>query len=194
MVKVKVCGVTSVEDAQCAVEAGADAIGFNFCPGSPRFVSPAMASAIAERLPATVCRVGVFANAPRVEIEAIVEAVGLSAVQLHGDEPPEVCAGWRVPVIKAIRVRDRSDIDRISAFRVDFVLLDAYQEGALGGTGTRFDWSLLEPVERLTPENVSDAVRQVRPFGVDVASGVERAPGVKDREKVRRFVANAKNA
>ncbi len=202
MVRVKICGITSIGDAECAVGAGADAIGLNFYRGSPRCVAPATARAIAERLPAAICRVGVFANMERSEIEAIVETAGLSAVQLHGEEPPELCAGWRVPVIKAFRVRARRDIERISEYCVDFVLLDAYQEDALGGTGVRFDWSLLDSVDRrrlilaggLTPENVSEAVRRIRPFAVDVASGVERAPGIKDPEKVRRFVANAKTA
>jgi phosphoribosylanthranilate isomerase len=202
MVKVKICGVTRVEDALAAAAAGAAAIGLNFHAGSARRVSVESAREIVAALPSSVCCVGVFVDEARSRIEEVSETVGLSALQLHGDEPPEACAGWPVKVIKAVRVRDSSSLAIIGDYPVDFILLDAYVEGHTGGTGRRFEWELATAVDRsrlilaggLTPENVAEAVRKVRPFAVDVASGVERAPGVKDGEALRRFIANAQTA
>jgi phosphoribosylanthranilate isomerase len=198
-IKVKICGVTTLDDAAAAAGLGAAAIGFNFYPGSPRYVSPAAACRIAAALPSEICRVGVFVNESRERVAAIADEVGLTALQFHGDEPPEVYERWPWKTIKAIRVRDDSAAREASACRVDFVLADAYVEGSFGGSGKRVDVSLLQRFESqrlivaggLTPDNVAEIVRCLRPFGVDVASGIERAPGIKDRDLMRRFIENA---
>ena len=200
--RVKICGVTSLADATMAVKAGAGAIGFNFYPPSPRCVAPESAAAMARELPLAVWRVGVFVDQPRDVVERVIATAGLTVLQFHGDESAAYCCSWPLPVIKAVRVRSRADVQRAVAYPVDFVLLDAYVEGAAGGTGKSFDWTLLGECARsrlilaggLTAANVADAVRRVRPYGVDVASGVECRPGVKDPEKVRRFIASAQNA
>jgi len=200
--KVKICGVTSVADALMVAAAGADAIGLNFCPQSPRCVSVDVAAAIAAALPRGVCRVGVFVDAPRDEVMAIATRVGLDALQFHGGEGAEFCAGWERKTIKAVRVRDAESLAHAPQDAVDFILADAYVEGRAGGTGHRVpvEWLVGVPAERLilagglNPENVADAIRAVRPAAVDVASGVERAPGIKDPEKVERFIANARVA
>jgi len=202
MTKVKICGVTSVDDALMAAEAGADAIGLNFYPRSPRCVGVEVAAAIAAALPAGVCRVGVFVDAPREQVLAIAARVGLDALQFHGDEGAELCAGWDRKTIKAVRVRDAEALARVAAYPVDFILADAYVEGRAGGTGQRVPAAWLAGVAAqrlilaggLDPDNVVEAIQLVRPAAVDVASGVERAPGVKDPEKVGRFVSNAKSA
>jgi phosphoribosylanthranilate isomerase len=202
MVLVKICGVMAVEDALMATSAGAGAIGFNFHPRSPRCVTVEAAADICAALPAGVWRVGVFVDEPRDQVEQIVERVGLDTLQFHGDEPPEYCGGWRQRTIKAIRVRDAGTLRRLAEYPVDFVLADAYVEGLAGGTGQLVprEWlGSADPARLilaggLTPENVAAAVRQVRPMGVDVASGVESAPGRKDPERVRRFIFNAQNA
>lgn len=199
--RVKICGITRREDAVAAVEAGADALGFNFWPGSKRRIGPATAAAIVSGLPPSVLAVGVFVDAPRDEIEETLARVQLGAVQLHGDETPADCAGYRVPVIKALRARP--DVAAVaSGYGTDFILLDAEVSGSYGGTGETFPWERAARVDAarlflaggLTPENVADAVRRVRPYAVDVAGGVESAPGRKDPEKVREFIRNAKNA
>ncbi len=200
--KVKICGVTSARDALLAAQAGAAAVGINFFPGSPRCVSLETAEEIAASLPKGVCRVGVFVDAAREEVERLAAHLRLDAVQFHGAESPDFCRGWAQRVIKAVRVRDRHSLAQMAAYPVDFILADAYVEGQLGGTGERIPPSWLGAVasERLilagglTPENVAEAIRQVRPAAVDVASGVEGAPGKKDPERVRRFIANARNA
>jgi phosphoribosylanthranilate isomerase len=198
-VRVKVCGITTLDDALAAVDAGAAALGFNFYPRSPRYVSPAAAGEIVARLPGSVCSVGVFVDETRDGVAAIAGRVGLQALQFHGDEPPELCRAWSHKVIKAIRLRDRDAVAQARCYDVDFILADAYVEGQLGGTGTRVALELLEGLDRrrlvlaggLTADNVADAVRAVRPFAVDVASGVEAAPGKKDWTLMRRFIANA---
>lgn len=202
MIKVKICGVTTVEDALMAARAGADAIGLNFYPKSARCISVEVAATISAALPDTVCRVGVFVDALRDQMAAVIEQVGLDALQFHGSENPALCGGWDCKTIKAVRVRDGEALGRAAAYAVDFVLADAYVEGRLGGTGERVPakWLSGVPAERLilagglTPDNVAAAIRAVRPAAVDVASGVERAPGLKDREKVERFIANARLA
>jgi phosphoribosylanthranilate isomerase len=196
---VKICGITRAEDALAAVEAGAAALGFNFYPGSRRYVTPAAAAEIVRQLPAAVCRVGVFVDEPRPSIAAIVARVGLTALQFHGSESGEDCCGWSQKVIKAIRVTDRSWMAEARSYDVDLILVDALVAGHFGGTGRRIDTGLLGDFERrrlvlaggLTPDNVAAAVRTVRPVAVDVAGGVERAPGVKDVTLMRRFIANA---
>ncbi|MCK6553596.1 phosphoribosylanthranilate isomerase [Candidatus Binatia bacterium] len=201
-VRVKICGITNVADALAAAGAGADALGFNFYTGSVRYVSPDAAAAIAAQLPKAVCTVGVFVNAARAEIERIAAQVGLQALQFHGDEEPPECAGWSRKTIKALRVRDRGAAALAQRYAVDFVLADAYVAGRHGGTGASVPPELIEGFDRrrlilaggLTPENVRAAVRAVQPFAVDVASGVESAPGKKDHEKMRRFIDHVQSA
>ncbi len=199
-VRVKICGITRLEDALLAARLGADALGFNFWPGSKRFVAPDAARAIVDRLPPFVTPVGVFVNQPPAEVLATAARAGMALVQLHGDEPPEGVNALPVPVIKAFRVADRGSLAALDRYRVRAFLLDAPSTG-FGGSGVTFDWDLArEAAERATvllagglrPENVQDAVRAVRPYGVDVASGVESSPGVKDPEKLARFIGRAK--
>lgn len=200
MALVKICGITNTEDALAAVEAGADLLGFNFYAKSPRYVSPREARLIAEALPARVARVGVFVNEkePGAVALAVAEA-RVGAAQLHGDETPEFCARLEgVSVIKALRVGGGFSAEQVLAYKTDAVLLDAFDRDAFGGTGRTFDWSVARRTREivpklflaggLTPENVAEAVRAVRPFAVDVCSGVETSPGRKSLALMRRFV------
>ena len=198
-VRVKICGITNLDDARAAIDAGAAALGFNFYPHSPRYVLPEVAAEIVARLPRSVCTVGVFVDDPRARVAEIAGRVGLTALQFHGDESPEFCRGWTQKVVRAVRVRDGHAAANARRYVVDFILADAYVEGQRGGTGRRIVPILLEGFERrhlilaggLTPDNVAEAVRTVHPFAVDVASGVERAPGKKDATLMRRFIAHA---
>lgn len=195
MIKVKICGITRVEDAESAAALGADAVGFVFWPPSPRFVEAERARAIACGLPPMVTAVGVFANQPPEEVARVAAAVGLGAVQLHGDERVEDYAGLACRVIKAVPVGlDRAPDEALALPGHVTVLLDAHDPVRLGGTGTTIDWTIAARVARarrvilsggLRPENVGDAVATVRPYGIDVSSGVETAPGRKDVEKMR---------
>lgn len=202
MVRIKICGLTRLDDALAAAALGADALGFNFWPRSKRHVAPAAARAIVERLPPGVTTFGVFVDPTREELLAAIAASGVGAVQLHGDEPPALCLGLPVPVVKAIRVKDAHSLAALAAYEVSGFLLDSATPG-FGGSGAAFDWSLAAETAAdlpvwlaggLTPENVAEAVRTVRPLGVDVASGVESAPGVKDHEKMQRFIEAARGA
>ena len=201
-VRVKICGITRLEDALAAARLGADAVGFNFWPRSKRHVAPDAAAAIVRRLPPSVACFGVFVDPTRAELERAVAVSGVGAVQLHGDEPPALCLGLGVPVVKAIRVRDGHDLAQLATYEVRAFLLDSASPG-YGGSGATFDWSLAAEVARelpvllaggLTPENVAEAVATVRPLGVDVASGVETAPGVKDAARMETFIRRAKGA
>ena len=202
MTRVKICGVTRVADALHAARAGADAIGLNFYPRSPRCVSVETAAEIAAALPDGIQTVGVFVDADRDRIADVAERVGLDGIQFHGDEPPELCRGWNRTTIKAVRVDGPRALAAAAEFPVDYVLADAHVVGQHGGTGRRvpLEWLVGVPNERLilagglTPETVAEAVRAVHPAMVDVASGVESAPGIKDPEKVERFIANARTA
>lgn len=203
MVRVKICGITRPADAEAAARLGADAIGLNFWPGSKRFVAPADARAIVRALPPFVTAVGVFVNPTRDDLLRAVEASGVAIAQLHGDEPPEACAGLPFPVIKALRVKDASSLAALRAYGGPAVLLDSATPG-YGGSGEPFDWSLAAEAVRagarvilaggLGPGNVAAAIRAVRPYGVDTASGVESAPGVKDGEKLAAFIRAAKES
>jgi phosphoribosylanthranilate isomerase len=199
-VKVKICGITRVDDALAATRLGADALGFNFWPRSKRYIAPADARAIVRRLPPLVTAVGVFVDASRDEILRAADSSGIQVAQLHGDEPPELCASLPLPVLKAIRITDAHALAALAAYEVSGFLLDAPSPG-YGGSGTTFDWSLAAEAAQvvpvvlaggLTPENVAEAIRTVRPWGVDVASGVETSPGVKDADRMRRFIEAAK--
>jgi len=200
VVRVKICGISTVDAALAAAEAGADAIGLVFAP-SRRQVTIARAREIVETLPPFVSSVGVFVDEERARVEEIVAACGLDVVQLHGNESPEFCAGMRVPVIKAIRVADASSLSGIGAYQVSAMLLDAAVPGVAGGSGQSFDWDLAAAVPRavriilsggLTAENVVDALRRVQPFGVDVSSGVETGEH-KDPEKIRAFIGRVRD-
>jgi phosphoribosylanthranilate isomerase len=198
-VKVKICGVRSVEEAEAALEAGADALGFNFWPPSPRYVSPRAASEIINHLSPVVSTVGVFVNEEANRIIDIASEVGLTAVQLHGDESPEFCERLgSIKTIKAIRVGQDFDLSVIERYLVSMVLLDSDISGSYGGTGQRFDWRIAIEAKRLariilagglTTDNVWEAITHVRPAAIDVCSGVEAEPGRKDLDKLRRFMA-----
>ena len=199
---IKVCGLTRQADALVAVEAGATALGFVFWPQSPRFVSPATARAIVSTLPPGILSVGVFVNETVDGIRAAVAASGIGMVQLHGDEGSSYAAALACPLIRACGVDEAEAA--IAAWPGDVTLLvDARDPVRRGGTGRQVDWSRAAGIAQrrrmllaggLTPENVSAAIRAVRPYGVDVSSGVEAAPGVKDAGKVARFVASARAA
>jgi phosphoribosylanthranilate isomerase len=202
--RIKFCGMTSLGDAQLAVEAGAWAIGLILWPGSARACDPAEGARIAAQLRRQVEIAGVFVNQPLDEVARLADTIGLSLIQLHGDEGPAYCAevarrtGARV--IKAVAVRGGADIAAIEAFRTDFHLLDTHRAGLRGGTGETFDWALVARRRSKVPlilsggldaANVVQAIEAVRPFAVDVASGVESAPGVKDPDKLAAFFAAA---
>jgi phosphoribosylanthranilate isomerase len=203
-VKVKICGLTNTADARAAAEAGADLVGLMFYERSPRYVSLETAGEIVSQLPPFVSRVGVFVNPTGEFVTEAIGRCGLNLLQFHGDEPPEFCTQFGVMSMKAFRVRDAESLKLLPAYPTDAWLLDAFTPGQLGGTGERFDWELAVEAQEfgrpiflaggLTPENVGEAVRRVRPFGVDVSSGVESAPGQKDAAKVRAFIAAAKAA
>jgi phosphoribosylanthranilate isomerase len=191
--RVKICGITRVDDAIAAVDAGADAIGFIFVPASPRYIDPESASVIVRALPRGVTPVGVFVNEPRDEINRTVERSGIRALQLHGEEPPGATAGYSVPVIKSFRVGEGFSIEILRAYTVTAILLDAFVPGVHGGTGKTFDWNIAIAAKAygriivsggLHAGNVSDAIHRVRPYAIDVSSGVEAAPGVKDPKKL----------
>ena len=201
--RVKICGITRLEDAEHAVQAGAWAVGMVFWPASPRAVEAGEAQAIGAALRRRAQVAGVFVNATLSHVVGTAEAVGLTHVQLHGDEGPSfaeaVARRAGVKVIKAARIRARADLQALDAFRnVDVHLLDTYRAGVPGGTGETFDWALVAERRSLLPlvlsggltaENVADAIAQTKPWGVDTASGVEAAPGVKDPQKVEAFLA-----
>ena len=202
-VKVKICGITNDGDARHAAACGADALGFVFYAGSPRCVPPATAAGICAALPPFVSRVGLFVNEAPERIAAIAAECGLDVLQLHGDEAPQACLLPPYRVIKGVRPRTASDLAALSAYPVSALLVDAAVPGQFGGTGQRADWALaaqLAGTRRvilaggLTPDNVAAAVQVVRPYAVDVSSGVESAPGKKDPEKVAAFIRRAREA
>lgn len=203
-VKVKICGITNLADAIAAVEAGADAIGLMFYERSPRYIEPASAAQIARALPEHIMRVGVFVNAPVATVKAVLAVCHLDLLQFHGNEPPDYCLQFGLPTMKAFRIRDAESLRELPLYETDFWLLDAYVPGVPGGTGESFNWQLAVQAKTfgrpiflaggLTPENVGEAVRLVQPYGVDVSTGVESAPGKKDTAKLHAFIETAKNA
>ncbi|MCW6054410.1 phosphoribosylanthranilate isomerase [Pseudomonas fragariae (ex Marin et al. 2024)] len=198
-VRSKICGITRIEDALAAAEAGADAIGLVFYPKSPRAVTVLQARAIIAALPPFITTVGLFVNASRCELNETLDAVALDMLQFHGDETHEECDGYHRPYIKALRVKAGDDIAGVcrSYRNARGVLLDTYVEGVPGGTGETFDWALIpddldKPVilaGGLTSANVAQAIAQVRPYAVDVSGGVEKSRGIKDREKILAFMS-----
>lgn len=201
MVKVKVCGITNLDDALQAVDAGADALGFVFYDLSPRCISFETAERIIRKLPPYMSTSGVFVNNPASFIDTAVERCGINVVQLHGDETPTFCAGIRHTVVKAFRIRNVASIETIRNYSVAGYLLDAYVPGIYGGTGLTFNWETARVAKQFGPvilagglrvENVRKAVKTVEPYALDVSSGVEEAPGKKDHVKVSEFIRLAK--
>ena len=202
MIPVKICGITRAEDARLAAGLGAAALGFIFYPLSPRYIAPGRAKTIADTVGRHIRKVGVFVNSPPEKINAIVDEVGLDLVQLSGDEPPESCQGMAVPVIRTFHVGDDFDPAATHSYDVHAFLLDTHQAGSYGGTGRAFEWSLVnrDAFARplilsggLTPENILDGIKAIRPHAVDVNSGVEASPGVKDRARMERLFAILRN-
>jgi phosphoribosylanthranilate isomerase len=207
MTKIKFCGITELDDAERAVAAGAWAVGVIFWPRSPRRCAPDVAAEIAAAVKRRAEVAGVFVNATLDHVAEIADGVGLTMLQLHGDEGPAYCAEAArrtgCKVIKAVRVRSRADVQAVSSFHTDYHLLDSYIAGVPGGTGETFAWDIARahrstvPVilsGGLTPENVGEAIAAVRPFAVDVASGIERAPGLKDPDKLDAFADAVRGA
>ena len=201
--KVKICGITSVTDGLAAAEAGADMIGLMFYEQSPRHISLAQAAEISRSLPPFVLRVGVFVNPGEALVARAIAECGLNLLQFHGDENSDFCTQFGVMSVKALRVREAESLKTLENFKTDAFLLDAYSKSSLGGTGETFNWELAIEAQKLgkpiflagglTPENVAAAVKKVRPFAVDVSSGVESAPGKKQAEKMRAFIVAAKS-
>jgi len=199
---VKICGITRLEDAQQAVAHGATAIGFVFWPRSPRYVAPDRAAEIVRTLPSAVITVGVFVNEPVDRVRAIAATAGVGIVQLHGDEPPAYAGAVGYPVFRSVTLDDAAEAS--AAWPVGTrLLLDAADRDRRGGTGVQVDWSRAAEIARqhsvilaggLTPDNVAEAIGFVEPYGIDVSSGVESAPGIKDAMKVARFLENARSA
>ncbi|HXX63802.1 MAG TPA: phosphoribosylanthranilate isomerase [Bacteroidota bacterium] len=192
--KVKICGITRLEDALAAADEGANAIGMIFAPSSARYVTAERARAIISELPPFVMPVGVFVNAPRAEILRTIEVARIQCAQLHGEESPADVTDFPVPVIKGFRVGEDFDVRALAPYKVSAYLLDSYSPGARGGTGKTFDWNVARsalPYGRIilsggiTPANVAEAVRAVHPYAIDLSSGVESSPGIKDRSKIR---------
>lgn len=208
MVKVKVCGITNIEDAEKALEFGADALGFNFYPPSSRWIAPQKARAVLQRLPAGSCNVALFVNEPREKVREVLAGGCLddgrqafTCLQFHGEESAEYCGGWGMKVIKAFRVKEKKSLESIERFPADFYLLDSWSPG-YGGSGAAFRWDWLEGLNPtklilsggLSVDNVVEAIRRIHPYGVDVCSGVESQPGLKDHDKLKEFICAAKSA
>lgn len=208
MTKVKVCGITNWADAEKALEFGADALGFNFYPPSPRWITPQAARAVLERLPEQSWNIAVFVNESRKKVREIIAHGKLAngrqaygALQFHGEESQAYCRGWPMKVIKAFRVREKESLEGMEQFPADFYLLDSWSSG-YGGSGASFPWEWLDGLKTeklilsggLSIENVAQAIRRIRPYGVDVCSGVEARPGIKDHVKLKEFILAVKAA
>ena len=201
IVKVKICGMTHLEDTLLAIEGGADAVGFIFYEKSLRYVSAKTVKTIVAALPPFIETVGVFVDESADRINRIADSCKLSAVQLHGKESPAFCKKIRRKVIKAVRVQGKDSFDGMASYKVSAFLLDAYSDQQQGGTGETFDWRLVSEGKKygpvilaggLDPSNVAHAIQKVKPYGVDVCSGVEKIPGIKDRSKLKEFIKAAK--
>jgi len=200
--KVKICGITNYEDAMAAVDMGADLLGFNFYPKSPRYVTAEEATKIINKLPAFVDIAGVFVNASFEQIQEIINQCQLNWVQLHGDEDPQFCQQFdslNIKTMKALRVKDRKDIEKADSFFTDAILLDAYHLEKYGGTGESFDWSIIGNIHRRTflagginPDNAAKAI-QPGIYGIDVCSGIESEPGKKDKKLMKKLFDNIRH-
>lgn len=196
MTKIKICGITNLEDAILGSDLGADALGFVFAE-SPRRISPKLARKIILSLPPFLVKVGVFVNEKIDKVKEIYHYCGLNFVQLHGEEDEGYMSSLSLPVMKTFRVKGYKILDEIAKFKSNYFLLDAYDQTSLGGTGKSFDWDIAKKANEigklilsggLTPLNVKKALEEVHPYGVDVSSGVEMKPGIKDPKKMRRFI------
>ena len=202
IVKVKICGLTNYEDAMAAVDMGADLLGFNFYPKSPRYVTAEEATKIINKLPAFVDIAGVFVNASFEQIQEIINQCQLNWVQLHGDEDPQFCQQFdslNIKTMKALRVKDRKDIEKADSFFTDAILLDTYHPEKYGGTGESFDWSIIGNIHRRTflagginPDNAAKAI-QPGIYGIDVCSGIESEPGKKDKKLMKKLFENIRH-
>jgi len=198
-VKIKICGITNADDALAAVDMGVDLLGFNFYPKSKRYITVDKANAIINKLPTFVDTVGLFVNATADQVREVIGKGMLNWIQLHGDENPEFCDSLNdlgVKMIKAIRVRSKKDIESVRNYYTDAILLDAFDSKEYGGTGKVFDWKLVGNIEQrlflaggITPENAVEAI-EVGVYGIDICSGIESAPGIKDHEKMRKLFEN----
>jgi phosphoribosylanthranilate isomerase len=202
VIKIKICGMTNIDDALLAVDLGADALGFIFYKESKRYIRPERAHEIILKLPPFVTKVGVFVNQGLDEIKNIKEEAGFDIFQLHGDESPDFCKRLGREVIKTIRVREDIDPKGIESYHVQAILFDTYSAKGYGGTGKSFSWEILENLNAskriilsggLSPGNVAEAIRIVNPYGVDISSGVEDYPGKKNPEKLKKFIEAARN-
>ncbi len=204
MVRVKICGITNLEDALSAVDSGADALGFVFYKKSPRYITPEKARSIIALTPSFTTTIGVFANDSQQQVQEIIALTGIDVIQLHGDETPDMCQYSR-RVVKAIRVKTLQSLEPLKQYQdsITAFLLDTYTPEGLGGTGQIFNWDIAVEAKQfgtiilaggLTPNNVANAVKRVRPYGVDVSSGVEAKKGKKDHKKMKRFIEQAKSA
>lgn len=208
MVKIKVCGITNLADAEKSLEFGADILGFNFYPPSPRYIAADKAREIIERLPRGGVNVALFVNEPKARVEEVLAAgrladgrQGYGGLQFHGEEDGAYCQGWDVKVIKAFRVKERASLNALKDFPADYYLLDSFSAG-YGGSGKMFPWEWLDGIDAgkillsggLQVDNVAEAIRRIQPFGVDVCSGVEARPGIKDHGKLKEFIDAAKSA
>lgn len=206
MTFIKICGITSLDDARAAVAAGADALGFNFYRPSPRYITPQTAREIIEQLPEHVLKAGVFVSEPLKSVRSVANESGITALQLHGDEPADYCRELARDycVIKALAVSDEFNAHRAQEFQVDAIMLDTRDDRLRGGTGRSFDWSIAQQVSQfvpklflaggLSPENVEEAIKTVRPYAVDACSALEDTPGQKNHERMRAFVKIARSA
>jgi len=202
IVKVKICGITNYEDATAAVDMGADLLGFNFYPKSPRFIPPEKAMKIINKLPGFIDIAGVFVNARLEQIRETISQCQLNWVQLHGDESPEFCRSFlslNVRTMKALRVKDQADIKRADSFFTDAILLDAFQPEKYGGTGITFDWNIIGHIGKrvflaggINPDNAAAAV-ELGVYGIDVCSGIEAEPGKKDKRLMKKLFENIRH-
>ena len=201
-VVVKICGITNAADGIAAAESGADILGFVFCEASPRFIKVQAAAKIIRQLPPFIVKAGVFVDAASDLVVRAIGESGLNLLQFHGNETPEYCAQFGLMSMKAFRIRDQASLEHLKEYSTEAWLLDSYAPDRVGGTGEKFNWDLAREARSLgrpiflagglTPLNVAQAIEHVRPYGVDVSSGVEAVPGKKDHAKVRDFIAAAK--
>jgi phosphoribosylanthranilate isomerase len=203
MTKVKICGITNFEDAAKSLDCGADALGFIIYQKSKRYIKPSEALKIIKELPPFVTKVAVFVDSPFRHITKITNELCINTIQLHGNETPDFCSKFRHTVIKALRIKDSVDRQQVDSFPTQAILFDTFSDAEYGGTGKSFDWKVLKRLNTdkkiilsggLNPDNIEQAIRTVRPYAVDVSSGVEKSPGIKDHKKIKNLIEAVKNA
>ena len=203
MTKVKICGITNYKDAAKSLDYGADALGFIFYEKSKRYINPKEAAKIIKELPPFLTKVAVFVDSSFRQINKITSELSINTVQLHGNETPEFCAKFKQTVIKALRIRTSVNLQEVDSFPAQAILFDTFSETEFGGTGKSFDWNILKNLRTdkkiilsggLNPDSIEQAIKTVRPYAVDVSSGVEKSPGIKDHTKIKKFIEAVKNA